>query len=337
MNSRRTSHPYLAGAALTALMTLAPAAAQAQRAEGSFQRTLTVSGQPDIELMTGSGTIEVRPGAGGRIELSARITADDGRGWRRSNLSPAERVRRIETNPPIEQSGNLVRIGEIKDEELRDGVSISYTLRVPAASKLRSRSGSGSQQIEGVGGEVEATSGSGSLTVKDVGSRLRASTGSGSIAADGVRGGLHATAGSGSIRATGVGGAIFVKTGSGDIDVSQTASGDVQVSSGSGTVRLRGVRGAVDADTASGGLSIDGELAGDWRLSAASGSVDVRLPQSQGFQLDANSSSGGIDVDFPVTVTGRIDRRSLRGAVQGGGPLLRVRTASGGISIHKRS
>lgn len=327
---------FLAFTAVAAI-ALAPAAAEAQRAEGSFQRTLSVSGQPDIEVVTGSGQIDVRPGSGGSIEISARVRADDSWGSRRrSSLSAAERVRRIEANPPIEQSGATVRIGHIADEELRDGVSISYTLRVPAASALRARTGSGSQEIEGVGGGVDASSGSGSLRLRDVGTRLRASTGSGSISAETVRGGFHATTGSGSITASGVSGPVVAKTGSGGIDVAQTAGGDVQVSSGSGTVRLRGVRGAVAADTASGGLSIEGELTGDWQLSAASGSIDIRLPQNQGFQLDANTGSGGIDVDFPVTVTGRIDRRSLRGAVQGGGPLLRVRTSSGGISIQKR-
>ena len=324
--------------ALLAVLTLAPAAAEAQRAEGKFDRTLTVQGPADIEVTTGSGRIEVSPGSAGRLELSARVTASDGWGLRRrSSLSAAERVRRIEANPPIEQSGGVIRIGHIADEDLREGVSISYTLRVPTDSRLRARTGSGSQEIEGVGGDVEASSGSGSLTLKNLGGRLRASTGSGSIVADGVRAGLHATSGSGSIRATVMDGEILAKTGSGGIDVSQTGAGPVHVSSGSGTIRLRGVRGTLEAGTSSGGLSIEGELAGDWNLSASSGSVAIKLPQSQGFQLDAHTSSGGIDVDFPVTVSGKIDRRSLRGAVQGGGPLLRVRTSSGGISIQKRT
>jgi DUF4097 and DUF4098 domain-containing protein YvlB len=75
-------------------------------------------------------------------------------------------------------------------------------------------------------------------------------------------------------------------------------------------------------------------MAADWRLSASSGHVTVELPRGQRFDLDATSTSGHIDVDFPVKVTGRVERRSIRGPVGGGGPLLRVRTSSGGISIH---
>ena len=77
----------------------------------------------------------------------------------------------------------------------------------------------------------------------------------------------------------------------------------------------------------------EGEMAANWRLSASSGHVTVDLPQSQKFELDANSNSGNIDVHFPIGGPTRVDRHSIRGAVAGGGPLLRVRTSSGGISI----
>jgi DUF4097 and DUF4098 domain-containing protein YvlB len=173
------------------------------------------------------------------------------------------------------------------------------------------------------------------LTLNDVG-RARASTGSGSITADRVGEGFHASSGSGSIRATRVAGAITAKTSSGSIDLEQTRAGDVSVASGSGSVRLRGVRGAVQASTSSGGLTIHGELSDAWRLSSSSGSVNISLAGSQGFELDATTSSGRIEVGFPVTVSGLISRRSVRGSALGGGPLLRVRTSSGGISIQKR-
>jgi hypothetical protein len=309
--------------ALMAVAALVPSVASAQRAEGSFQRTLTVSGQPEIDIVSGSGRIEVRRGAAGRIEVSAKVQA-----------SAAERVHRIEANPPVEQNGNVVRIGYITSDELREGVSISYVVTVPARSSLKSKTGSGSQELTGVDGSMEAGTGSGSLRISGVGADLQASTGSGSIEATSIGGALHATTGSGSISATDVKGAVTAKTGSGRIDVTQTGSGNVEVATGSGSVRLRGVHGSVHASTSSGGLHIEGNLSGDWDLSATSGSVTVDLPSSQGFELDARTSSGNIDVDAPLTVTGSINKRSLRGTVRGGGPVLHVRTSSGGISIH---
>jgi DUF4097 and DUF4098 domain-containing protein YvlB len=294
---------------------------------------LSVSGQPDIEVTTGSGRIEVRAGRDGQIEVRGEIRASDDWGWnRRNRLSPEERVRRIEANPPIAQNGQVVRIGHIDDQDLQNGVSISYTLSVPADSLLRSKTGSGSQLIEGVKGRVETSTGSGSIVAREVGGSLSASTGSGSITADRVDGTFRASTGSGGIDATGVTGAITAKTGSGGIEVAQTGSGDVDVSSSSGTVRLRGVRGALRASTTSGSLHVQGEPRGEWDLSASSGGVRVDVPDNTGFELNATTSSGSIDVGMPVSMSST-SRRSMRGTVGGGGPRLQVRTSSGSIDI----
>lgn len=324
------------GLALILSLALAPAAAEAQRAEGSFQKALTVSGPVTVDVVSGSGRIDVRAGSAGRVEVSAKIQASDNWGSRRSSLSAEQRVRRIEANPPIEQAGGTVRIGHIADEDLRNGVSISYTVTVPASSTLNARTGSGAVLVEGVGGRVDASTGSGSLTLRSIGGPSRASTGSGDVTADTVRGSFHATTGSGRIQATGVGGAITATTGSGGIDVAQSAAGDVDISTGSGSVRARGVRGRLEATSSSGDVDVQGDITGDWRLSSSSGSITIALPSNAGFELDASTSSGRISTDFPVTVSGTVDRRSLRGATKGGsGRLLRVRTASGSISIRR--
>ena len=83
------------------IVAIVPVKASAQRAEGSFQRTLTVEDGPDVEISAGSGRIEIRAGSTNRVEISARIRADGrGSGWfGRNALSPEERVRRVEAKP----------------------------------------------------------------------------------------------------------------------------------------------------------------------------------------------------------------------------------------------
>jgi len=316
---------------VAAVMLMTACTVEAQRVEGSFEKTLTVGPQTEIEVMSGSGSIEVRQGSVGRLEIRAKVRAGDW-GWSRSGVSAQERVKRVEANPPIEQQGNTVRIGDIKDPDLRDGVSISYDVTVPPGTALRSKSGSGSQRIEGVDGDVVVSTGSGSVNVRRSG-RVRASTGSGGITAQDVGGAFEASTGSGSIDGTGVKGPISARTSSGSIEVTQTGGGDVEASSSSGSIKVRGVQGAVRASTTSGSLAIEGQMARDWRLSSSSGHVTVSVPANQGFELDASSSSGRIDTDFPITVSGTIGKHALRGAARGGGPLLHVRTSSGGISI----
>jgi hypothetical protein len=329
--ARPTARPVAAAVGLLALFAF-HGQAQAQEAVGSFQRTLTVTGPVDLDVQSGSGRIEVRSGQPGRIEINGRITASNW-GFFESRASAQERVRRIEANPPVEQSGNRVRIGRIDDEELRNHVSIGYTLVVPAETTLVSQTGSGSHLIEGLRGAISASAGSGSIRIREAGTDVRASTGSGSIHAETVAGSFVASSGSGSIEGVNVKGSVNVRSGSGSIDVSQAGGGPVEASSSSGSINLTGLRGGLRASTSSGTLRVQGEQTSEWRLSSSSGSVTVELAGSPAFALDAHSNSGRIDTQYPVTVGGMIGRRELRGSVNGGGPLLHVRTSSGGIRI----
>jgi hypothetical protein len=310
--STKTMPRLFAAAALLSLVAL-PEPAVAQQATGSFARTLAVTGPVDLEVRSGSGSIEVRTGQAGQVEISGRVKAGDW-GPFRSRSSAQERVRRVETSPPIEQAGNRVTVGRIDDEDVRNHVSISYTLTVPPETTVVSKTGSGSQVIESVRGAVTATSGSGSIRVRGAGGDVRASTGSGSILADTVAGSFSASSGSGSIEGMNV-------------------TGRIEASTSSGSLRLTGLRGGVRASTSSGTMRVQGEPTADWRLSSSSGSVTIELGGKPAFALDAHSNSGRIATDYPVAVSGIINRRELRGSVNGGGPLLHVRTSSGGIHI----
>jgi DUF4097 and DUF4098 domain-containing protein YvlB len=306
-----------------------PASKLEAAVEGSFDRTLDVSGPVDLEVKSGSGSITVRTGASDVVRVVGHIKARSSWG----SGSAEDKVRRLEQNPPIEQSGNRLVIGEVDDRELTQNVSISYELQVPAETQLRSATGSGNQTIGDIQGPVDATSGSGSLEIGDIGGDVEASTGSGGIQIESVQGRLRAKAGSGSIRVRGVAGSIRSSSGSGAVEIRQTAPGTVEVETGSGSIELRGVRGALQASTGSGTITVDGVPTGDWELRASSGSIDLRLNEEVGFDLRARTSSGRIESDHPVTVMGKMSKRELRGQVRGGGSRVDVLTSSGSIRI----
>src|SRR5579862_1130048 len=91
------------------------AAAAARAADGSFDRTLNVSGNVDIDVSTGSGSIHIRQGSGSRVEIHGRIHPTNNPFASDRNAEDA--IRRIEANPPIEQSGQSIRIGRILDRD----------------------------------------------------------------------------------------------------------------------------------------------------------------------------------------------------------------------------
>ncbi|HGE70911.1 TPA: hypothetical protein ENX78_08760 [Candidatus Poribacteria bacterium] len=66
-------------------------------------------------------------------------------------------------------------------------------------------------------------------------------------------------------------------------------------------------------------------------LNTVSGSITLNLPEGYQADLDASAISGQIACDIPLD--GGAEGRSIKGRLYGGGPLLKLRTISGNISI----
>jgi len=300
-------------------------------AESEFHRTLKVTGPVNLQIETGSESIQVHNGGSSEVLVTGHIRPSN---WGVFGEHPSpEAIQRLQDNPPIQQSGNDIRIGHIDDPALKRGISISYDVVVPAATNLHSSTGSGSQGISGIAGPVEAKTGSGSVQVSEIGAGVRAESGSGSIVVNSVKGNVFARAGSGSIRATDIAGGFDGQTGSGNLTFEQTSQGSVRAETGSGGLELRNVHGSLQAHAGSGSIKADGDPTGSWILHTGSGSVNLRFPQNASFQLDAHTGSGSINLNHPVSVQGSINRREVHGKVGGGGVPVQVETGSGSIAI----
>ncbi len=296
--------------------------------EGSFEKTLNVSGPIDLDVLAGAGNIALRTVNSPTVRIRALIRARDD-----YKLKAEEKIRYLQSHPPIEQTGNVIRIGRIDNRDYSQNVSIDYELDAPADTRLKARSGSGNVSVSGLGGPVELNSGSGNITASTIGGEVRAQTGSGNVEIDSVRGAVQANTGSGNIRALGIAGALKAKSGSGDVQVEVTAPADVDLEVGSGNLEATGVQGSLRARTGSGKLDVGGEPAGDWNLHAGSGNINIRLKSNAAFDLYAYTSSGRVTVDHPITVTGPVRPKEMRGKVRGGGPLIEAKTGSGDVHV----
>ena len=323
---------------IPALMVLAvlPAAcsididAQSYTAAGSFERTLQVTGPVEIDVQTGSGSISVRQGPERDVRIVGQIRANRGF-W--NNRGAEERVRALEASPPVVQEGNSIRIGEITDPELRRNVSISYQIAVPFDASLKSRSGSGSVDVESIAGPVEVRTGSGRVTVGKIPDAVMAETGSGGIDILGAGKGLNARTGSGGVDARDVAGPVEAHSGSGRIRIAYSGPGDGNLTTGSGGISVVGLRGRLRARAGSGSINVDGQPTGDWSIDSGSGGITLRLPPDAAFDLNARSSSGGVHTTHPIEARGAMSRNGLQGRVRGGGPRLDLTTGSGGIRL----
>jgi DUF4097 and DUF4098 domain-containing protein YvlB len=262
-------------------------------ADGNFERSLSVSGSPNVSVATGSGFIHLKPGSDSQVHVIGHVHASHG--WMSGDAD--SRVQQIINNPPITQNGNDITIGKTHDNDLFRNISIDYDVTLPRASN------------------INAATGSGDMTIDNVGATLKAQTGSGNV------------------RATGIQGQSTLGTGSGDLELHQAGPGDVRAETGSGSVRLFGVTGALKASTGSGDIQVEGNPTTDWKLSTGSGSIHLGLGSNAKFNLIADTGSGSVNVSQPITMQGSLNRHHISGSVNGGGPTIRANTGSGDITI----
>jgi len=279
--------------------------------QGTFEKTLQVSGPVNLEVLTHSGDITVRAGSSGSVVIRGKIFVNDR--WLRGNRQSD--VEEIKQHPPIRQDGNSIHIDYVT---VRD-ISVDYEITVPTDTAIRTRSGSGDQVIEGTHGNVDVQTGSGDVKLTNLTGEVRLQTGSGDV------------------RARAIAGAVKGGAGSGDIEVEESGPGDIDLHTGSGNINVRGIQGGFHAEAGSGDITAEGTQRGAWEIHTGSGNVRLRLPANAAFDADISTSSGTVDVDAQIemTVQGRVQetRKAIRGKVRGGGPLLSVRTGSGNIHV----
>ena len=320
--TRRTWVP----AVLVMNLALALAPVRATASDNTFDRTLNVSGPVRLELSNGSGNVDIRGSADGKVHISGKVTA----GW--SVFGGSEKsIQDVVASPPIEQHDNVIRIG--KNNWSFKNISIEYRIEVPHDTDIDAGVASGGITIDNVRGPVKANSASGYIHVY----RVERDT--------------QVSAASGAIEVSGIGGILKVSSASGDVNLSDI-KGDVSANAASGAIRVKNPGGRVDASSASGSIDVTGSqsdmkihaisgsvnVAGDpsssrlWELKSVSGSVDIRVPPSASFLFTAETTSGDIRTNIPVILEEQ-GKHSLRAHIGSASGRIEVHTVSGGVDV----
>jgi len=227
---------------------LAFAAIPALANEATFERNLTVNGHVELTVSTGSGHIHITHGSGDKVHIVGRVKTN----WGGSE----DKVREIAANPPIDQTGNIIRIGQRHENY--------HNIEAPANSFLEANSGSGDIQDDGVGENAKLGTGSGSIHATGLQNGFVVNTGSGNIYIEqSGQGDVKAQTGSGTIELKNIRGALRAGTGSGNIKVTGTPTSDWKLETGSGSIEFWAGSAAfnLDASTGSGSVHTDQEMA----------------------------------------------------------------------------
>ncbi len=214
------------------------------------------------------------------------------------------------------------------------------------ASDVSLRTGGGSIKVNSAKGKIEADSGGGSVTVVSGLQGAVLETGGGSILVERCAGRVKATTGGGSIDLGDIGGPAEMETSGGSIRLS-SAKGPVRAETGGGSIELNGVPSA-RAETGAGGIIVKFVAAGseraDSELETSAGDITVYLAPNLNISVRAAievANGHEIRSEFPeirvATEGGDYGPKtvSAEGSVNGGGPVLKVRTTTGDISFRR--
>jgi hypothetical protein len=230
------------------------------------------------------------------------------------------------------------------------------------AKSVVASTGGGEMRLGTIGGRIRCTSGGGGIFVDTAGAEATLQTAGGEVVVRHALGPVSISSGGGNVQVVRAESVVTAYTNGGLVEVgralggvqAQTAGGaieigaasGVQCQSAAGAIRLREISGEIRASALMG--SIVAELArhgfSDSFLDAKSGDITVRIPSTLAVTVQAESDAAGrlgkILSDFPEigarnTIWAFGSPLRAQGAINGGGPLLRL-SAAGGVIYLKR-
>ena len=234
--------------------------------------------------------------------------------------------------------------------------------------EVTAETGGGTIEVGSVGGDVSLQTGGGNIKVASAKGEIKAESGAGSvIILSGLQGAVLET-GAGSIRVDKCSGTVKATTGGGSVELGDIG-GPAEIESGAGSIRLASAKGRVQAQTGGGSIQLDGATSVQAETSA--GGIVVKLVSSNGAGGRSNSSletsAGDITVylanDLAISVRAEIEVATghtirsefsdirvateggqwgpktvtAEGQLNGGGPVLKVRTNSGNVNFRRVS
>jgi hypothetical protein len=294
-------------------------AAEKAKFEAKFDKVESLDKDGKVIITNFSGTIDVKSWDQAQVKVNALKVSEA------KTLEKAkENIEKVTIE--VTKTGNVLRI-ESKYPEGRTrreddfSVRVDYQIWIPGKASAKIKCFSGNVSVENIGGVLEGDVTSGNLTVVK------------------AAGDVDGKCMSGTIELRDVSGAVNLKSVSGNI-IAEKIKGSFEAETTSGNIKVRDISEAksVRLKILSGNINYDGQILkdGKYEMEVMSGGIELRIPAASAFDLEAETFSGRIESDFAVTMSGRISKNDLRGAVNGGGASVHLKTFSGSVRLFKR-
>ena len=218
-------------------------------------------------------------------------------------------------------------------ETAAGGVSVA-----DLAGTVRAKTSGGSLKFGKIVGEVWGHTSGGNIELTSCSSPVDLKTSGGNIEVVDVGGDVRAHTSGGNLRFGAIAGSIWGKTSGGNIGVA-SCHGDAEVQTSGGSIRLQNVGGTLNAKTSGGSIhaAVVAQPHRECTLRTSGGSITVDLLSDVAVDIAAKTSGGNVSTDFAVesVLQGKPPKNRLEGTINGGGPLMTLRTSGGNIHLQK--
>ncbi|HET9327776.1 MAG TPA: DUF4097 family beta strand repeat-containing protein [Candidatus Eisenbacteria bacterium] len=275
------------------LASLVPGAVGAAENQ-TWDRDFAVGRQPTVRIETDDAQVTVRSWKESKVKV------------RVSHRGPTQGFTLGIQRPRVQlqQEGNQVRVMA----RMESAVSVNFfsnahldvDVWLPRESDLIVNAEDGPVKIEDVAGKIDLRSQDGPLV------------------ADRLRGDIRVRSQDGSVRLDDVDGSLQLVTQDGESSV-RGRFDRMEVESGDGGVEIEARTGS--------------RLSEEWSVRSQDGGIRLHIPNDLAATIDARSSDGSLSFDLPLQVQGRVRENLLVGELNGGGPVLRLRTRDGSIRV----
>ena len=313
------------------------------KAEFKFQLTLPrrynvnlSTSSNDIAVTDLNGTLRAKTSIG-----NLRFGEVTGVVWARTSSGGAITLQGCEDKVDVKTSIGNIELGNIEGPVKAETSSGGNIALQGCQDKVDVRTSIGNIELGNIEGLVKAeTSSGGNITLQGCEDKVDVKTSIGNIDLGNVGGDVRAkTSSGGNIQVGNVGGTVNAETSLGNLRFGDV-QGDIwgRTASG-GTIALMNCQGEVNVKTSIGDIRAEmtTQPRQHWTLETSSGGQIVATLNSRiAIDVDAQTTSGGrVSSDFPVQ--GSKSENSLKGAINGGGPLIKLRTSLGDIRLLKKS
>lgn len=303
--------------------------------EDVVRKSFTVQPGGRLVCDTDLGSVELRGTDAGSVEVAVH------REVRHGNREKLLREFQLK----FEQRGNDIYVTGDRErhglhwlwQNIWHDLQVRFVITVPRSFDADVRTSGGDVDIADLGGKVAARTSGGDVKCERIGGDIDARTSGGDVGIGVAGGRVEAHTSGGDVRIEEAKGSVLARTSGGDIRI-ERAGGEVDAHTSGGSITAGDIGGALIAKTSGGSVTatIAAQPASRCELATSGGSVTVRLAANVAVDIDAHASGGHVETDVPATVQGELGRGTLKAKVNGGGPVLYLRTSGGNIHIQKR-